>query len=84
MVGIESKWASSCDSHRARFSDGGKDHWHEESRFAWGIVATSMVEVVWKQIAIRVRAGGMVVWRKGVAMNVVDPWLRLRLGRVEM
>lgn len=75
MVGIESKWASSCDSHHARFSGGGKDHWHEESRFASSTVATSMVEVevVWEQIAIRVWAGGTVVWRKGVAMNVVDP-----------
>lgn len=53
MVGFDSRWASWCDSRRARFCDVKRDHWHEESRLVWLIVAMSMGEVVWEQIAIR-------------------------------
>ena len=53
MVGFDSRWASWCDSRRARFCDVKMDHWHEESRLVWLIVAMSMGEVVWEQIAIR-------------------------------
>lgn len=61
VVGFDSRWVRSCDSHRVHFCGGGKDHCHGASRIAWLTVETSTVEAVWEQIAIRVWMGGTVV-----------------------
>lgn len=73
MVGFDSRWVSSCDIPRARSCDGGTDRCHGASRLACLTVATSMVEVVWEQIATRVWLGERVVSRKGAVLNAVDP-----------